>query len=396
MNALPLSASIAMQQWSQIASIMRAPIPFNDTSRVYAAHRLELNEALIATAQSGQWLNGPRVDQFSQAFKKFCGVEFCLPVGNGTDALEIALRALLISKNQDAGEIITVANAGGYTTAACRQVGLTPVYVDVDEASQLVDLQGVVLALSEQTRAIVATHLYGGVIDIGELRRNVDRAGFSHVPILEDCAQAHGAHLGHDRVGSLGNIAAFSFYPTKNLGALGDAGAIVTSDESLFGICSQLHQYGWSKKYFNTLPGGRNSRMDEIQAAALGVLLPMLDEGNERRKELLTRYREVTGARVRFVQCRGGSVVHLAAALCDERDALRVFLAERGIATDIHYPVLDPDQAAWKAGPYRIGPSGLDVSRRNTNRLVTLPCFPFLTNEEAARICDALQSWERR
>jgi dTDP-3-amino-2,3,6-trideoxy-4-keto-D-glucose/dTDP-3-amino-3,4,6-trideoxy-alpha-D-glucose/dTDP-2,6-dideoxy-D-kanosamine transaminase len=373
---------------------MLKPIPMNDLSRVFAAHEHELSEALLVTARSGHWLNGSRTHSFAQQFTQLCGTRFCLPIANGTDALEIALRALLVGQKKSSGEIVTVANAGGYTTTACRQLGLTPVYVDIEPASQLVDSHSVVAALSEETRAIVATHLYGGVVDVASLRTAVNRAGFSHIPILEDCAQAHGGRLGNLRVGGLGDIATFSFYPTKNLGAIGDAGAIVTSDASLFEICRSLHQYGWTRKYVSTIAGGRNSRMDEVQAAVLGVLLPELERWNQRRRNLLASYREAAGVRAQFVHSKGDSVGHLAVALCGERDAMKKFFNARQIETDIHYPILDSDQLAWNDAPHRIGPAGLEVSRRSVSRLLTVPCFPFLKNEEEERICDALRAWE--
>ncbi|MFL9829185.1 DegT/DnrJ/EryC1/StrS family aminotransferase, partial [Rhodoplanes sp. SY1] len=307
--------------------------------------------------------------------------ESCIGVANGTDALEIAMRALVGLRGQGGTEVITVANAGGYSTAACRLVGLTPVYADIEEASQLVSLPSVVAALGEQTALVIVTHLYGGLVDVGQLRAMMDKAGYRYIPILEDCAQAHGLRLGSRMAGSLGDIAAFSFYPTKNLGAFGDGGAIATSDPELAQRCQMLRQYGWASKYAVAMPGGRNSRLDEVQAAILHQLLPHLDVANARRVEILNRYAAAAPTGVKVARAEA-SVAHLAVVLCDDRAGLQSYLADRGIQTDIHYPVLDCDQPGWSELPWREAPGGLGVARASVGKLLTLPCFPALTDDE--------------
>ncbi len=367
-------------------------IPFNDLSRRDLTS-LGAIEEVASILQTGWLLNGEQNRIFSAAFAAYNGVKHCINVANGSDALEIALRALVHSAAGASHEVITVANAGGYSTLAARIVGAKPVYVDIDPTSQLMDIGSATAALSTETLAVVVTHLYGGVVDVQTLRREMNAAGYAHVPILEDCAQAHGATLDGRRVGSLGDLATFSFYPTKNLGALGDAGAIVTDNEELAMSCRSLSQYGWSSKYSITQPMGRNSRMDEIQAGFLKLALPGLDAANERRVWIIDQYQEASGPNVRIVRSSLGTVAHLAVVATRQRDAFRSFLNDRGVSTDIHYPILDCDQAAWQSLPMRISPTGLDVSRSAVSEIVSLPCYPTLTNEEVERVCEALRGW---
>jgi dTDP-4-amino-4,6-dideoxygalactose transaminase len=372
-----------------------ASIPINDLSRTFRANEHALVEATRQAFASGWWLNGKQHEAFCQEFAQFVGTISCVGVANGTDALEIGMRALVQARHRLGKEVITVANAGGYSTIACRLLGLTPVYADIDEETQLVNLQSVLACVNDETALVVATHLYGGPVDVLRLRRMLDEAGHRDVPILEDCAQAHGAKVGDVVVGSIGDIAAFSFYPTKNLGAMGDAGAITTSHHDLAAEVATLRQYGWSGKYQVTRPGGRNSRMDEVQAAALRVLLPRLGEGNRRRQQIISRYSEAAPSGTTVVDAGPGGVGHLAVVLCDDRDSLREHLARESIATEVHYPILDCDQRGWRALPFRTAPGDLAVSRKSVRRILTLPCFPDLSDEEVERVCKALSEWQR-
>ncbi|HEX6121187.1 MAG TPA: DegT/DnrJ/EryC1/StrS family aminotransferase [Dongiaceae bacterium] len=367
-------------------------VPLNDLKRLYVAHQAEVAAAVLGALRSGWWLNGEFARSFAARFAAASGASECIPVANGTDALEVALRAILASR--PAGhEVVTVPNAGGYATTACRQVGLVPVYADIEERSQLLAIESAVAALSEQTLAVVATHLYGGVVNVPALRRAVTMAGYGHVAILEDCAQAHGAHLGTAPVGSMGEIAAFSFYPTKNLGAMGDAGAVVTSDPRLAEAARRLRQYGWGSKYRVEMAGGRNSRMDEVQAAILDVMLPHLADLNAERTRIHSRLRKAAGGSLQFVDGGDGRVVHLAVVRSKARDAFRRHLTDRGIESDIHYPVLDCDQRGWAGLPMRMAPGGVPAARRGVGEVVTLPCFPGMTEPELAVLCAALEAW---
>jgi len=203
--------------------------------------------------------------------------------------------------------------------------------------------------------------------------------------------------LADQRVGNLGNIATFSFYPTKNLGAMGDAGAILTSDKNIYQKLSTLHQYGWQEKYKVEVAYGRNSRMDEIQAAILNCLLPQLDQFNSRRKKIYNQYRESSNDKLYFLDHGDGDyVVHLAVVLSPERDNFIKFMRSKGIAVDIHYPILDCDQPAWKTMPMRIDEhSQLRISKSSRDQVISLPCFPSLQEDEVQFVCQALQQWAK-
>ncbi|MCX7302989.1 MAG: DegT/DnrJ/EryC1/StrS family aminotransferase [Hyphomicrobiales bacterium] len=372
------------------------PVPINDLRRLYAAHADVIEQAALDALRSGWWLNGPRGKAFSEAFAGYLGVSDCVLVANGTDALELALRAILGDRDAGRHEIVTVANAGGYTTTAARQVGLVPVYADIEAGSQLLAIDAAVGALTAGTIAVVATHLYGNAVDIPALRQAIDRAGFGNVMVVEDCAQSHGARIGARMTGSMGDVATFSFYPTKNLGAMGDGGALVTGNSGLAASARKLQQYGWSAKYEIAHRGGRNSRMDEVQAAILSAMLPHLDINNAERRRILDRYEAATRTAVRFIDRNEGAVVHLAVALSDDRDGFRASLSQRGVASEIHYPILDTDQPGWVALPRREGPAGIPVSRKNASAIVSLPCFPGMTEAEIDRVVAAISDWEAR
>lgn len=368
-------------------------LPLNDLKQAYLSAAEEIDTVVSAAISSGWWLNGEQTRNFCSLFAAYLKTSHCIGVGNGTDALEIAMRALLALRGGSRNEVVTVANAGGYSTIAIRQIGLTPVYADIEESSQLGSISSMIEAMGPDTALVVVTHLYGGVLDVFSLRQRMDAAGYAHVPILEDCAQAHGAVLSGHKVGTIGDIGAFSFYPTKNLGAFGDAGAIVSSNDELAKTCDSLRQYGWAQKYDVAQSGGRNSRMDEVQAAILSIQLKRLDKANERRVSIIDRYAAVCPEGAAIVRSPLGNVGHLAVLLTDHREALRAHFAECEIATDIHYPILDCDQTGWKGLPQKLAPGGLTVARRSVSRLLTVPCFPGMTDNEVNAVCDALTSF---
>ncbi|MGH8559063.1 MAG: DegT/DnrJ/EryC1/StrS family aminotransferase [Methylococcales bacterium] len=368
-------------------------VPMNDLRRSYKLYQDAIEYTVLDTLRSGIWLSGPHVTALESQMVAWLKVSDCVLVANGTDALELAMQAILQIRKLRGREVITVANAGGYATTACRLNGLVPVYVDIETKSQLLSIPSAVGSLSDATAFIVATHLYGGVIDVAKLRAAVDDAGFPEVAIIEDCAQAHGARLDDQPVGSMGEIATFSFYPTKNLGAMGDGGAVVTSDAELAACVRELRQYGWQVKYRVDRAGGRNSRMDEVQAAILGVLLAHLPASNAERIDIVSRYRKSAPEGLTFTEGGPGAVCHLAVARTARRDTLRAHLAERGIATDIHYPILDCDQPGWRALPMRFAPGGIPVSRQAVQEILTIPCFTGMTATEIEHVTTALSDW---
>ena len=378
-------------------------LPLNDLKRTYNLHASELEAKAIEVMRSGWWINGQHNKIFCDEFSSYLGVRHCIGVGNGTDALEIALRALLGNdaklelpqpfRDGATAEVVTVANAGGYATTAIHLTGCVPVFADIEADSQLISLESAVACVGTQTVAVIATHLYGGLVQISRLRSMLDSAGYPHVSILEDCAQAHGLDSGAGMAGSLGNIATFSFYPTKNLGALGDGGAITTNSDVLAEKVQRLHQYGWIEKYTIDRSYGRNSRLDEYQAAMLSVLLPQLDQGNQRRVAILDRYEAALPAGLKLVRSQYGSVGHLAILMSQSRDRLLQHFVSLNISTAIHYPILDCDQEGWKVMAHRLGPTGLDISRRSVSKILTVPCFSTMTQGEIDQVCNALASF---
>lgn len=368
-------------------------VPMNDLKRLYQRYQVEIEREVASTLRSGWWLNGVAGKRFAANFSKYIGVSECVLVANGTDALEFALAAVIGRNGSRGREVIIAANAGGYASCACWHNDLVPHYVDIEPASQLMDIESVLKAANAATAAIVVTHLYGGVVDVRAMRAGLAEAGLSHIPIVEDCAQAHGARIANEVAGSLGDISTFSFYPTKNLGAMGDGGAVLTPDASAAAHIRQLQQYGWSSKYHVGVPNGRNSRMDEVQAAILDVLLGDVDIRNGQRRTILSRYKSSAGRRAQFLESGDGAVAHLAVALCDDRDAFRTFMKERGVDTDIHYPVLDCDQIGWADLPMK-GTENLAVSRASVSRLCSVPCYPDMTSDEIEQVCLALREWE--
>jgi len=362
-------------------------LKINDLERHHAPLGDELARAATAVLSSGWFVLGRHVEAFERAFAEFCGTADAIGVGNGTDALEIALRALELAPGD---EVLTVANAGMYATAAIGAVGAVPVFADVDPETMTVDTGAVARALSPLTKAIVLTHLYGRLADVDGVLAVARARG---IPVVEDCAQAHGASLGGRRAGSFGALGCFSFYPTKNLGACGDGGAVVTSDPALARRVRQLRQYGWSEKYRALVPGGRNSRLDELQDALLSVKLPRLSGWNARRSAIAQRY----SAEIRHPLIQAPSieserhVAHLYVVRSTRRSALRKHLERHGIATEVHYPVPDHRQPAL-AGRFR--DTGLPVTELLAEEVLTLPCFPEMTDGEVSQVTLACNSWQ--
>jgi len=352
------------------------------------ALRKEIESAMLDVVSSGVWLNGKWTRQFAKEFAEWCGVKYCIPVANGTDALELAMRALGVGPGD---EVITAANAGGYATSACRLVGATPIWVDVRPATLGLDPEQVAPAVTDRTRLIVVTHLYGLLGDVEAIRSAVGSLRRPDIRILEDCAQAHGASRDGRKAGSLGDIAAFSFYPTKNLGALGDAGAVTTDSAELAERVDRLRQYGWTEKYRSSVAGGRNSRIDELQAAILCVKLPFVDRWNARRREVFANYTAGIGAPNSIVgSVHDANVAHMVVMRSTNRSHVRRFLAQAGVGTDIHYPVLDCDQPSQLNLPSRKLP--LPVSECARDEILTLPCYPELSDDKIEFVIAAVNA----
>ncbi|MEU9830617.1 DegT/DnrJ/EryC1/StrS family aminotransferase [Streptosporangium sp. NPDC048047] len=362
-------------------------VPVNDLGRSGSLVEARTRAAVNRVLESGRYILGAEVDAFERDFAAYCGTAHCVGVANGTDAIELALRALGVGSGS---RVATVANAGSYTTTALAALGAHAVFVDVDPGTMLMDPDHLKrVAGGGDLDAVVVTHLYGLLHDMGTV---LDIAAGAGVPVLEDCAQAHGARRDGRTAGSFGAAAAFSFYPTKNLGALGDAGAVVTGGAEVAERVRLLRQYGWQERYRAGVPGGRNSRLDEMQAAVLRARLPFLDGWNDRRREIAARYsREIRHPRLRCpAVCGEEFVAHLYVVACEDREALRAHLAAASIGADVHYPVPEHLQ------PVREGLGGrpaLPVTEELAGAVLTLPCHPGLSDEEVTRVISRVNSW---
>lgn len=366
-----------------LSSSIPLVIALNDLERELAPLRADLDGALARVLDSGRFALGEELDHFEREFAEFLGGGHFAGVANGTDALELGLRALDIGPGD---AVITVANAGGYASTAIEACGARPVYVDVDSESGLIGSKQLADDQLGSASAMVVTHLYGLMADMATL---CERARSSGTLIIEDCAQAHGARLAGRTAGSWGDIGCFSFYPTKNLGALGDAGGVFSTSEERIERVRQLRQYGWGEKYVQQWPGGRNSRLDEIQAACLRTRLPQLEAGNQRRRAVGQRYQDgIVNPMIDVAQRPGddSDVVHLYTVRCHRRRHLMEHLRGEGIQTAVHYPRPDHLQPAWQA---RVGPVSLPNTERRAGEILSLPCHGALTDQEIDHVIDA-------
>ncbi len=365
-------------------------VPLNDLKRHTESIVAELRAAVDRVLARGQFVLGPEVEGFEHEFAAYCGTSYCVAMANGTDALELALRSVGVGPGDP---VATVANAGGYSTSAIRAIGAVPVYVEITADCLNMSPEALGAALTPAVRAVIVTHLYGQMADMPALLAAAGRLG---TPVIEDCAQAHGAVLDGRRAGSWGHLGCYSFYPTKNLGALGDGGAIVTHDEALAGTARSLRQYGWSSKYFSTVSGGRNSRMDEIQAALLRAKLPHLDDWNSRRRAIALAYNRGLAALDLRLPCSLGSdyVAHLYVIRSAQREALQTALAALGVASAVHYPVADHLQASSQ--DLGLARGYLPLTEAACDQVLTLPCFPELRDDEVARVIAAVAAAVQR
>ncbi len=360
----------------------------NNLSEHLLDHELLVKNALSRVVDSGWLVLGPEVQHFEHLFSKYIGTKHCVSVANGTDAIELALRALDINS----GDLVaTVANAGMYSTSAILAIGAKPYFMDVDYSTQSVTFDEVEGAIKAGAKTVVLTHLYGLVIpDI----KNISLLCSEHdVTILEDCAQAHGARLKGKCAGSFGDIASFSFYPTKNLGAVGDGGAIVTDREELASKILALRQYGWQGKYNTVVAHGRNSRLDEIQAAVLNDLLPFLDGWNSRRRDIAARYNDtINHPEVILPKYIFGEnyVGHLFVVCSQHRTALAEHLKVNEIISDVHYPIPDHRQAIF-GGDF--DETCLKTTEHLAKQVLTLPCYPEMTDKTVDLIADTVNGW---
>ena len=362
-------------------------IKFGDLQREYQEIKGELDAAALRVLGSGWFILGKELDGFEQAFAAYLGVSHVIGCASGTEAIALALMACDVGPGD---EVITVAHTAVPTISAISMTGARPVFVDIEPDGCLMDVSLMESAITPRTAAILPVHLYGQCVDMYRLSALASRHG---IPVVEDCAQAGGATYRGRKAGSLGQVAAFSFYPSKNLGCYGDGGAVATDDPTLADKLKMLRNYGQRQRYHHEIIG-INSRLDEIQAAILVAKLPHLDAWNRRRRDIAASYTAaLAGLPVRapVESPENEHVYHLYVIQAAERDRLQASLAERGIQTLIHYPVPAHLQPAYASLGYTA--SGLPVTERAADAILSLPIYPQLTDAEVAAVVAAIREF---
>jgi dTDP-4-amino-4,6-dideoxygalactose transaminase len=373
---------------------MQIKVPQSNPKAGYLSQKDAIDQAVARTLASGWYILGKEVSAFEEEFAAFHGTNHAVGVGNGTDALEICLRALSLSRED---QVFTVAHTAVATVAAIEKAGATPVLVDIDPRTFTICPDSLASAIEDQIRqggkpkAVIVVHLYGHPASLGEI---VGICRKHDLKLIEDCAQAHGACLHGQKVGTFGDIAAFSFYPTKNLAALGDGGAVLTSDAGLAERATLLREYGWKQRYVSAIPGG-NTRLDEIQAAILRVKLDQLEMANQKRREVAAFYKEKIHRCAIALPQTGSDVTHVFHQFVirtSQRDILRTHLSDHGIGTLIHYPAPIHLQPAY-LGRVATAPDGLPWTEAAAAEVLSLPMFPELTIEETEAVVEHLNGW---
>lgn len=353
----------------------------------YLAYQGEIDEAIQRVLDNGRYILGEETVAFEKEFSDYIGVRHSIGVGSGTEALHLALRACGVSRGD---EVITVSHTAVATVAAIELAGARPVLVDIEPDYYTLDPCVLEEVITPSTKAIVPVHLYGQPADVESIMGISRRHNLS---VIEDCAQAHGALFKGKRVGSWSDIACFSFYPTKNLGAIGDGGMVVTDNQELASKVRLLREYGWKQRFESAIPGW-NSRLDEIQAAILRVKLKYLDRDNERRAQRARRYCEgLNDCDLLLPEVRPGAthIYHQFVVRSSQRDALQRFLIDRGIGAQIHYPRAIHQQPAYCT---RLDiRTDLSVTERIVNEILSFPIYPELREDEVDRIIGTVKEF---
>lgn len=357
-------------------------IPFSSPHAQYVAHRTQIDEAIRRVLDSGRYILGPEVAAFEEEFATWQGRAHCVGVGNGTDALTLALAGLGIGPGD---EVITVSHTAIATVVGIERSGATAVLADVTPDTLTMAPEALHELIGPRTKALVPVHLYGHPADMPAIMRVAERHGLA---VVEDCAQAHGASLDGVQAGNYGHAACFSFYPTKNLGAIGDGGAVVTSDPALNQRLRRMREYGWAERV--SVEAGLNTRLDEIQAAILRVKLPHLDADNARRAEIAAAYSNgLAGLGLKLPTVRPGArhAFHLYVVRSPERDRIAAQLRAAGIGTAVHYPLAAHQQPAYA----RLARS-LPETERAAAQVLSLPMYPELSAAQVQQVIQAARS----
>lgn len=349
----------------------------------YLTHKIEIDNVISKVLHNGRYILGNEVKLFEEEFAKFIGVKYGIGVGSGTEALHLALKACNIGPGD---EVITVSNTAVATISAIELTGAKPVFVEVSQDSYTIDPQKIEVAITPKTRAIVPVHIYGHPANMNPI---ISIARKFNLKIIEDCAQAHGAKYDGRKVGSIGDIACFSFYPTKNLGAIGDGGMIVTNSQELSEKCKLLREYGWTERYISQI-NGWNSRLDELQAAILRIKLKYLLRDNDSRRRIAGIYdKSLPGESITtpIVQNNCEHVYHLYVIRIKARDSLLEYLRKHNVYALIHYPVPAHLQPAYKTG------IKLEITESISQEILSLPIYPELRNKEIEIIIQTIRNY---
>jgi dTDP-4-amino-4,6-dideoxygalactose transaminase len=360
-------------------------IPQANPKASYIAHKEEIDLAIARVMESGQYILGPEVAAFEKEFATYIGVDFGIGVSSGTDALHLTLRACGIGSGD---EVITVSHTAVATAVAIELCNARPVLIDIDPSTFVMNPDQIERAITSRTKAIIPVHLYGHVAEMPSILSIAHSHGLR---VIEDCAQSHGATYDGLKSGAWGDIAAFSFYPTKNLGAFGDGGMVVTNDKELGERVRLLREYGWRQRFVSDI-SGLNSRLDELQAAVLRVKLKYLDQWNkERRKKaaIYTKLLEGTEVVCPTEKDSVGHVYHLYVIRTKKRNSLQAFLKEQGIGTLIHYPIPIHLQNAYKHLGYFRG--DLPQTEQCSQEILSLPFFPEMAESQIEEVANKIR-----
>ena len=353
----------------------------------YNSYKKEIDTAISSVLTKGNYILGDEVKSLEQEFSDFIGVDYGIGVGNGTDALLVALKACGVGHED---EVITVSHTAVATATSIIMSGAKPVLVDIEPNFYSIDLSKLESAITEKTKAIILVHLYGCPAEIENIKKITKK---HNIFLIEDCAQAHGAVYKDSKVGSFGDLSCFSFYPTKNLGAIGDGGMVLTKDDSLAERCFELREYGWKERYSSSTFGW-NTRLDEIQAAILRVKLKYLDIDNKKRKRIAQMYKELLDDSIIELpkeRKESSHVYHLFVIQSDNRDSLMEYLHQKDIFVNIHYPLPIHLQPFYKS---ILQTKELKITESIAKKILSLPMYPELLDEEVEEVSVAVNNFD--
>jgi dTDP-4-amino-4,6-dideoxygalactose transaminase len=365
-------------------------IPFLNLQKINSKYQSQINQSISRVFGSGWYILGREVEEFENEFSKYCGTKYCFGVANGLDALILIFRAYKeMGLMNDGDEVIVPANTYIASILAISANNLKPILVEPDIATYNIDPNLIEEKITAKTKAILVVHLYGRSVDMGRINQIASKY---NLKVIEDSAQAHGAFWGDKRVGNLADASGFSFYPGKNLGALGDGGAITTNDDELANIVKALRNYGSHQKYQNIYKGF-NSRLDEMQAAILKVKLPYLDEENEERRKIAETYcQNIKNPKIilpLLLEDSQSCVWHLFVVRCESRDDLQNYFFKNGVQTMIHYPIAPHKQEAYK----ELSGLSLPITEKIHNEVLSLPIYPGIDKQEVLQIINLINKY---